>query len=92
MENTREKVFKGHCNLERIRVNYAYLRKKEAGKMKKIIACLLKLFVALSVLAAAAWAVVTYWDSITELLAGLREKFCPCCGGSCPCEEDDFVD
>lgn len=60
--------------------------------MKKIIACLLRLFVALAALAAAAWAVVTYWDSITELLAGVREKLCPCRSGSCACEDDDFVD
>lgn len=60
--------------------------------MKKVIACVLKLLVGLTVVAAAACAVVAYWDQITELLAGLREKFCPCRGGACSCEEDDFVD
>lgn len=61
--------------------------------MKKFLGFLLKLAAALMVMSAVVFAVVAYWDKITEFFAWVRtkvmEKKACCCHSS---EFDDYAD
>lgn len=66
--------------------------------MKKTLATVIKIFVALAALAAAVYCVYRYRDCLKQLLRCLKEKLqalcsrCGCDCGCCGCEFDDFED
>ena len=61
--------------------------------MKKLIVFLLKFAALLAVLAAAAFAVVAYWDKITEVFCWVKGKVTGKKGCVfCSSEFDDFAD
>ncbi len=59
--------------------------------MKKTLATVLKLLVALAAIAAAAYCVYRYWDCLKALFCSLKEKLqalCSCFGCGCDCDSD----
>ena len=60
--------------------------------MKKFLCFMLKLMAVLAVLGAAAYAVVAYWDKITELYAQVQERVIELAKSRTAAEAADYQD
>ena len=66
----------------------------------KVGRCILKLAAALAALAALAYLIKTYWDTLEEIfyrivgkIKDLKEEYCCCCDCDCDCDcESEFED